>query len=137
MFINPLSVAQGAIELFSELTSHKDKKEEKDDNINLSNALYDINHISVNDLNALVLNLTQKGTLSENDSSTLLKQVASIQQSNGISKDTKVDMIQLYQQQLQKVNATANPKEVASLQHSLDLLNGLKARSGASIPQAV
>lgn len=136
MFINPLTAAQGAIELLSGLTSSS-KKEEKEDTTSLSSLNYNINDMSVADLKSLVLKFTEKGTLSESDSSALLDQVDAITQAQSISSNTKLDWINLFQQQVHSLNPATSPKEAASLSHSLDLLNGLEARAGANIPQFV
>lgn len=139
MFINPLSAAMGAIDLLSDITSHHAKKDKEKDSLTqlTSTDKYNVNNMSFNDLNAMTLNLMQEGKLSEDDGHNFLKQITSIQQTSGISKDTKIDMIQLYQQQIQNLNADADTKDLASLQRSLDFLSGVKARAGASIPQFV
>ncbi len=140
MLINPLTAAMGAIDLFSEITSHhakKDKDKEKDSLTQLTSNTYDVNNMSFDDLNAMTLGLMQQGKLSEDDGHNFLKQITAIQQASGITKDTKIDMIQLYQQQIQNSNAETNTKDLASLHRSLDFLNGVKARAGANIPQFV
>ncbi len=108
MLINPLTAAMGAIDLFSEITSHhakKDKDKEKDSLTQLTSNTYDVNNMSFDDLNAMTLGLMQQGKLSEDDGHNFLKQITAIQQASGITKDTKIDMIQLYQQQIQNSNA--------------------------------
>lgn len=135
MFINPITAAIGAIKLFSEITSSH-KKEDKAATADLSNN-FNVNNMSLNDLTKMSQELMQQGELSEKDAHSFLSQIASIQQLSGISKDNKVDMVHLFEQQIQNLNSTSNTKAAASFQHSLDILNGVKARSGASIPQSV
>ena len=139
MFVTPLLAVQGAIELFKGLTATHKKKEEQAEALNQTNPNpnYDVNNMSFDDLQALTMNLFHDGKLSDKDTQNFLSQINSMQQSSGVAKDTKVDMIQLFQQQIQKSNAQASNKDTASLQQSLDLLNAIKARSGASIPQRV
>lgn len=135
MFINPISVAVGAVELFRELTHHN--KDEKKGQTQLVKENPDVNNMSFDDLKSLTMNLVQKGSLSEQDGASFLAQLEAIQKASGIAKDAKIDMMQLYEQQLRSANVEANAKEVASIQQSLSLLQGIKARSGAQIPQAV
>jgi hypothetical protein len=135
MFINPITAAMGAIELFTSMTSHH-KKEEKTENTALTNA-YNVNNMSFNELKDMALGLMQQGKLSQNDTNNFLSQISSLQQVTGTSKEAKVDMIDVYQQQIQNLNAQTKNNDVASLQHSLDILNGIKARSNATIPKSV
>lgn len=139
MFINPLTAAMGAIGLLSELTSHhaKKDKEEKDTLTQLTTPdNYNVNNMSFDELKAMTLALMQNNKLSEDEGQQFLAQMTSVQQTSGVASTTKIDMVQLYQQQLQNLKADDN-KNSSSLQRSLELLNGLKARSGVIIPQAV
>jgi len=135
MFINPITAAMGAIQLLSEATSHH-KKEENKTTTDLAST-YNVNNMSLNDLKGMALGLMQQGKLSESDANNFLSQITSIEQSAGISKDAKVDMVHLYEQQVQNLNVGVKSKEVASFQHSLDILKGVKALSGANIPRSV
>ena len=137
MFVTPLLAAQGAMELFKGLTSTQKKKEHQTDELNQPNPNYNVKNMSFDDLQALTMNLFQYGKISEKDSQKLIAQITSLQQSSGVSKDTKVDMLQLFQSQIQNANKQGNSMDTASFQHSLDLLNGMNARSGANIPQRV
>jgi polyhydroxyalkanoate synthesis regulator phasin len=137
MFITPLIAVQGAIELFKGLTGSHNKKEEKTAVTEPQNPSHDVHHMSFEDLSAVAMNLVHDGKLSEKDANSFLTQMASLQQSTGLSKDAKIDMIQLYQEKMQNLNTDATPKNTASLQQSLDILNGIKARSGVSIPNFV
>jgi hypothetical protein len=135
MNINPISLALGASELVSELTDHT--KERKHPLAQATNPAYDVNNMSFNDLADMALTLVQQGSLSEKDSSSLLAHMDVVQKSSGVAQDVKTDLIQLYEHQLHKANTVEQGNEVASLQQSLNLLHGIKARSGALIPQAV
>jgi hypothetical protein len=139
MFVTPLLAAQGAIELFKGLTSTQKKKEDPVDALNQSNPNpnYDVKNMSFNDLQALTMKLSHDGKLSDKDTQNFLNQISSLQQASGVSKDTKVDMIQLFQNQIQNINKQATNNDSSAFQHSLDLLNGINARSGANIPQSV
>ncbi|RUR13735.1 hypothetical protein [Legionella sp. km772] len=139
MLINPLTAAMGAIELFSDLTSHHAKKDKEKDPLTqlTSPDSYNVNHMSFNDLNAMTLTLMEQGKLSSEDGQNFFKQINSIQQTSGIPKDQKIDMIQMYQQQIQNLGPNAGAKDLVSLERSLDFLSGIKARAGATIPQFV
>ena len=141
MFINPITVAMGAINLLSDITSHhanKDKDKAKDSLTQAGQAdSLNVNNMSFNDLNAMSLNLMQDGRLSDGDGQNFLKQINSIQQTSGIAKDAKIDMVQLYQQQVQNAGSTVDNKDLVALERSLDLLKGIQARSSATIPRSV
>lgn len=136
MLINPLTAAMGAVQLFKEITSHhpKDKKEDKTATLTSN---YNVNNMSLDDLKNMTALLVRQGKLSENDANNFLTQTASLVQSAGISKDKKIDMVKLYEQQVQNFNSESKPKDLASFQQSLDILNGMKALSGANIPASV
>lgn len=139
MLINPLTAAMGAIDLFSDLTSHHANKDKEKSSLTqlTSPDNYNVNNMSFNDLSAMTLTLMQQGSLSEDDGQNFLKQINSMQQTTGIAKDQKIDMIQMYQQQIQGLDSNAGAKDLVSFQRSLDFLSGIKARAGANIPQFV
>lgn len=139
MLINPLNAAMSAIDVFSDISSHHAKKDkEKDSLTHLTNPnSFNVNNMSFNDLSAMTLTFMQQGKLSADDGQNFLKQINSIQQTSGIAKDQKIDMIQIYQDQIKHLDSNAGAKDLVSFQRSLDFLSGIKAREGANIPQFV
>lgn len=135
MFINPITAAMGAIELLNNITSNH-KKDDKAATASMQNN-YDVNNMSLNDLKIMTKDLVQQGKLSEKDANSFLAQSSAIQQSSGIAIDSKVNMVDLYQQHIQHLDKDSKNNEVAAYQHSLDILNGVKALSGSKIPQFV
>jgi len=135
MFINPLTAASTAMELFEKVSSLGNKKDDKKSINEFTDTPYDLNNMSLDQLKAMTMDLAQNGKLSDQDTNNFINQIAMLHDATGIANDAQVNMIQLYQDQIQKTNA--EPKNVASMQKSLEILNGVQARSGAQIPQFV
>lgn len=105
---------------------------------------YDVNHMSLNELKNMIQELTASGNLSSDDTKALVAEESALDQLGGFSKDTKVDMVQLVQKQIEgmqsmdvSMQALAGMSNTQYATRTLDIINGIKASKGVKMPIAV
>lgn len=98
---------------------------------------YDVHNMSLEDLKGMIMGLYESGQISEKDMIKLSSQRLSLEQTGGLPKDEKIDMVALFQQQSEKIKSSSLSHESGDYQRSLDILKGIGARSGTNIPQSV
>ena len=102
---------------------------------NTPNQQYDVKNMSLDELKTMAMNLFNSGSINDKDYQNLSTQINSIQQTTGLSSNTKVDMLALFQQQLQQAKTAG--KNSDALNDAFNILNGVQARLGANIPSHI
>lgn len=98
---------------------------------------YDVSNMSLDELLDMVVDKFHNGELSEEDTLNFSCQIGTYQLFGGVPEGTKMDMVDYFQQQIDRMNNTPGSKGVEYVERSLDILKGLKARSEAQIPTSV
>jgi hypothetical protein len=102
-----------------------------------SGSSWDIHHMSLNELNEMIVELDDKGIFSAQEIIDLSGQQFDLAFLGEYPKDEKLDMISVFQEQIENRTANREYQAAANTQHALELLQGLDARSKANIPQYV
>ncbi len=98
---------------------------------------FDLTHMSLNELKALINDLRSNGKYPDANMSMFAEQCDILGKKNGFSNDTKMDMLQVFSDQLNQLNGSANNQGAEAWQWSLNMLQGLQAKSGAAIPDYI
>ena len=98
---------------------------------------YNVKNMSLDDLKQMASNLLEAGKISAKEKDDIFSQSSLLQQKTGVASDTKLDLLQLFQQQIDALKTQPGSKDAQSFESSLELLNGVQASSTASIPKFV
>lgn len=97
---------------------------------------YDVHNMSPNDLRSLANELRESGQISERDRIMLVIEADVMTDFGGVSKDTKIDMVDRFNKRLAYEKAESEPsaQNIISLERSLDILHGVESRTGVNFP---
>lgn len=98
---------------------------------------YDVHNMSTRELENLTTELRESGQISETDSMMLAVDRLHLEAFGGISKDTKIDMVDFFQKQIDFKNSTPGSKGVEYQERSLSILKTVEAKNGSNIPLSV
>lgn len=98
---------------------------------------YDVTNMSLDGLSNMVMGMYESGEMSRDDLMQFSMQRHTMELLNYVPKDTKVNMISTFQNFVDMMHDRPESVGVEYLEHSLDILRGIDARSKASIPQSV
>lgn len=98
---------------------------------------YDVHHISPNEFKELITELRDSGQISVDDSLMLTVERYDLEHFGGISKDTQIDMVAYFEEQIDVMKSTPGTKGVEYQEWTLNLLKAIDAKNGANIPKSV
>lgn len=103
----------------------------------IPNNKYDVHNMSTDDLKNLIHDLRETGQISEEDSLMLSLDRIELEIFGTQSKDTKIDMINFFEQQVEVMNSTPGTKGVEFMERALNLFKMMEAKQGSDIPNKV
>lgn len=97
---------------------------------------YDVHNMSPDDLRKMANELHESGQISERDRILLVIEADVMTDFGGVSKDTKIDMVDRFNKRLayEKSEPEPSAQNIMSLERSLDILRGIESRRGVNFP---
>lgn len=101
------------------------------------NKTYDVHNMSTNDLKNLINDLRESNQISEEDSLMLSLDKIELDIFGTPSKDTQIDMVNFFEEQIEVMNSTPESRGVEFMERALNLFKMIEAKQGANIPTKV
>ena len=132
--INPL--VQSVTELTSMNESLSTEKSSSSIKENSPGKTYDMRHMSLSELNSMINELHENGTLSSKEAMELSSEQGTLELFGGYPKDAKIDMLDAFQNHID-LKKSQHSKGVEYVENALEVLKGIDAHSKAKIPAYV
>lgn len=131
-----------AYQFLNSLTSSTNAETLKTSNVNETNSNqkhasnnYNVRNMTPTEFQSMINDLRESGQISEKDAMSLTINRHGLEMFE--RKDTKMDLINFYENQIEVTKSTPGTKGVEQLERSLQILKGIEAKNNSNIPNSI